>query len=100
MNDLRTHMKRLVKPLQVVRRSFGGSGRDWGWFAGAVLGRQGCAHAPIGAGSVRPAGPGQGARKRSRSNAASLRLSGVRQPVVDHFWVTCCGHRAGMAELL
>jgi hypothetical protein len=34
------------------------------------------------------------------ANAASLRLSGVRQLVVDHFWVTCCGQRAGMAGLL
>ncbi len=37
---------------------------------------------------------------QQRGNAASLRLSGVRQPVVDHFCVTCCVRRAGMAELL
>src|SRR5689334_20730340 len=48
----------------------------------------------------RAGGSRTGREPGRRSNAASLSPAAWCQPVVDHFWVTCCGHRAGMAELL
>src|SRR5690348_6002568 len=93
-------MKRLVKLLQMVRRGFGGLGS----FGAGLLGRSGQAGVCpclMGAGFVRPAGPGQGARSARGACAATPQAPlrrGWRAPMMAaRAWAGRDGNGGGAA---